>query len=55
MELDHSVEDVRLGQSSGDEAGLRQLDEKITQAMANMDYPQQWKNTDSQLREGNEI
>lgn len=49
------LEDVQLGQSSGDEGGLRQLDEKITQAMANMDYPQQWKNTDSQTREGNEI
>lgn len=48
-------EDVQLRQSAGDEAGLRQLDEKITQAMANMDYPQQWKNTDSQPREGNEI
>lgn len=41
-----------LGQDAG-EAGLKQLDEKITQAMANMDYPQQWRNTDSQTREGN--
>lgn len=53
--LGRGEEDVRLGQSSSDEAGLRQLDEKITQAMANMDYPQQWKNTDSQPREGNEM
>ncbi|KAK9532337.1 hypothetical protein VZT92_009725 [Zoarces viviparus] len=48
-------EDVRLSRSSGDAAGLRQLDEKITQAMANMDYPQQWKNTDSQPREATEL
>ena len=51
---DSDQEDMRLGQSSADEAGLRQLDEKITQALANMDYPQQWKNTDSEPREGNE-
>lgn len=50
--LDSCEEDVRLRQSSGDEADLRQLDEKITQALANMDYPQQWKNTDSLPREG---
>ncbi|XP_034094728.1 rho guanine nucleotide exchange factor 28 isoform X2 [Gymnodraco acuticeps] len=48
---DSDEEDMRLGQSSADEAGLRQLDEKITQALANMDYPLQWKNTDSELRE----
>ncbi|XP_068562708.1 rho guanine nucleotide exchange factor 28 isoform X4 [Cebidichthys violaceus] len=48
-------EDVRLRRSSGDEAGLRQLDEKITQALAYMDYPQQWKNTDSQPREATEL
>lgn len=53
-QLDHAEQDVWLGQSSG-EAGLKQLDEKITQAMANMDYPQQWKNADRQPREGNEI
>lgn len=48
-------EDVQFRQGSGVEAGLRQLDEKITYAMANMDYPQQWKNTDSQPGvEGNE-
>lgn len=52
---DCNEEDVRLRQSSGDEAGLRQLDEKIAQAMANMDYPQQWKNTEGQPREGNKI
>lgn len=53
--LDRDDEDVRLRESRGDEAGLRHLDEKITQAMANMDYPQQWKNTDRQPREGNDI
>lgn len=53
--LDCKEEDVQFRQGSGVEASLRQLDEKITYAMANMDYPQQWKNTDSQLRdEGNE-
>lgn len=53
--LDCNEEDVQLGQSSGVDAGLRKLDEKITHAMANMDYPQQWKITDSQPRgEGNE-
>ncbi|KAM9338704.1 rho guanine nucleotide exchange factor 28 [Symphorus nematophorus] len=45
-------EDAR---SSGDEAGIRQLDEKITQAMANMDHPQLWKNTDGQPREAAEL
>nr|XP_046230151.1 rho guanine nucleotide exchange factor 28 isoform X2 [Scatophagus argus] len=54
-EVDCSEEDVRLRQSSSNEAGLRQLDEKITQAMANMDYPQQWKNTDSQPREAADL
>ncbi|XP_074474476.1 rho guanine nucleotide exchange factor 28 isoform X3 [Sebastes fasciatus] len=53
--LDSCEEDVRLRQSSGDEADLRQLDEKITQALANMDYPQQWKNTDSLPREAAEL
>ncbi|XP_073333999.1 rho guanine nucleotide exchange factor 28 [Pagrus major] len=53
--LDSSEEDVRLRQCSGDEAGLRQLDEKITLAMANMDYPQQWENTESQPREAVEL
>lgn len=48
----HDEQDMCQAQSSA-EAGLRQLDEKITQAMANMDYPQQWRNTDSQTREGN--
>ena len=46
------AEEVQLRGSRGEDAGLRQLDEKIAQAMANMDYPQQWKNTDSQQREG---
>ncbi|XP_018529451.1 rho guanine nucleotide exchange factor 28 isoform X2 [Lates calcarifer] len=52
---DRDEEDVQLSKSRCDEAGLRQLDERITQAMANMDYPQQWKNTDSQSREAAEI
>ncbi|KAK2818736.1 hypothetical protein Q5P01_024297 [Channa striata] len=47
-------EDVRLRLCSGDDAGLRQLDVKITQALANMDYPQQWKSTDSQPTEASE-
>lgn len=51
--LDGSEEDVRLRRRSGDEGALRELDEKITQAMANMDYPLQWKNTDGQPGEGN--
>ncbi|XP_029300781.1 LOW QUALITY PROTEIN: rho guanine nucleotide exchange factor 28 [Cottoperca gobio] len=53
--LDSNEEDVRLRQSSADEAGLRQMDDNITHAMANMDYPQQWKNTDSQPREAAEL
>lgn len=52
---DCSEEDAQLRRCSGDETGLRQLDEKIALAMANMDYPQQWENTESQPREGNEI
>lgn len=37
------------------EAGLRHLEEKITYAVANLDYPRQWKNTDSRpTEEGNE-
>ncbi|KAM8743941.1 rho guanine nucleotide exchange factor 28 isoform 2-T2 [Acanthopagrus schlegelii] len=52
---DCSEEDVQLRQSSGDETGFRQLDEKITLAMANMDYPQHWENTESQPREAAEL
>ncbi|XP_036973184.1 rho guanine nucleotide exchange factor 28 isoform X3 [Acanthopagrus latus] len=52
---DCSEEDVQLRQSSGDETGFRHLDEKITLAMANMDYPQQWENTESQPREAAEL
>lgn len=47
-------DDLQVRESRSEDAGLLQLDEKITQAMANMDYPPQWKNTDSQQREGNE-
>ncbi|XP_070845479.1 rho guanine nucleotide exchange factor 28 [Chaetodon trifascialis] len=50
-----SEEEVRLRRRSGDEAGLRELDEKITQAVANMDYPQRWKNTDGEPREAAEL
>lgn len=39
---------------SGGESGLGKLDEKITQAMANMEYPQQWSEADAQPREGGE-
>ncbi|XP_068608751.1 rho guanine nucleotide exchange factor 28 [Brachionichthys hirsutus] len=48
-------EDGPIGPSPGDEADLRPLDEKITQAFANMDYPQQWKNTERQPREAAEL
>ncbi|XP_029024982.1 rho guanine nucleotide exchange factor 28 isoform X2 [Betta splendens] len=41
-------------QGSG-EAGLRQLDEQITRALANMDYPPQWRDTDRQPREVPEL
>lgn len=45
--------DVQPGSSA--EAELRHLDEKITYAVANLDYPRQWKNTDGRPREeGNE-
>uniref|UniRef100_UPI0037E89362 rho guanine nucleotide exchange factor 28 isoform X2 n=1 Tax=Semicossyphus pulcher TaxID=241346 RepID=UPI0037E89362 len=42
-------------QSPGDHEGLRQLDEKITQAMANMDYPQEWRDPDSHPKEAAEL
>lgn len=45
-------EGEQAGQSPGDAAGLRLLDEEITQAMANMEYPPQWKHTESHPREG---
>ncbi|XP_012726917.2 rho guanine nucleotide exchange factor 28 isoform X1 [Fundulus heteroclitus] len=40
--------------SSGDDPDLRHLDQEITLALANMDYPQQWKNTDWEPRQGSE-
>lgn len=46
-------EDVQR-QSPPDEAALIVLDEKITQAVANLDYPQQWKNAEDQPRGGTE-
>lgn len=46
---------VDVRPSSSAEADLRHLDEKITYAVANLDYLQQWKNTDGRPREeGNE-
>ncbi|XP_071768129.2 rho guanine nucleotide exchange factor 28-like [Centroberyx gerrardi] len=44
-------EDVPIRPGAEDQAGLRELDERITLALANMDYPQQWRNTDRQPRE----
>ncbi|MED6290504.1 hypothetical protein CHARACLAT_013658, partial [Characodon lateralis] len=44
--------ETQLRGSSGD--GLRHLDQKITLALANMDYPQQWKNSDWEPGEGAE-
>lgn len=43
----------QLRGSSGDNVDLKHLDEKITLALANMEYPQQWKNPDREQREGN--
>ncbi|XP_024155388.1 rho guanine nucleotide exchange factor 28 isoform X1 [Oryzias melastigma] len=41
--------------SSGSEADVTQLDEKITQALANMDYPWQWEGKDSQPGQDSEL
>ncbi|XP_069556899.1 rho guanine nucleotide exchange factor 28 [Brachyistius frenatus] len=54
LRADCGEQEAGLRQSSGHEAGLRPLDEKITQALANIDHPQQWKNTDSEPREADE-
>ncbi|KAM4634066.1 rho guanine nucleotide exchange factor 28 [Polymixia lowei] len=54
----HSVcddEDIMIRSSPDDEAGLRELDEKITHAMANMDYPEQWENRKTQPNEVAEL
>lgn len=52
---EHGAGGVDVQPGSSAEAGLRVLDEKITYAVANLDYPQQWKDTDSRPREeGNE-
>lgn len=48
-QLDSSEKKV---QSYDNRAGLRSLDENITQALANMDYPQQWKDPPSHPKEG---
>ncbi|XP_034564779.1 rho guanine nucleotide exchange factor 28 [Notolabrus celidotus] len=53
--IDCSEKDMSSMQSPGDDAGLRQLDEEITHAMANMDYLQQWKNTDNQPKEAYDL
>uniref|UniRef100_A0A3P8RNN8 Rho guanine nucleotide exchange factor 28 n=1 Tax=Amphiprion percula TaxID=161767 RepID=A0A3P8RNN8_AMPPE len=52
-QLGHNEQEVQLGRSSGNDVDLRLMDETITQALANMDYPHQWKTPDSQPREGN--
>ncbi|XP_041666310.1 rho guanine nucleotide exchange factor 28 isoform X2 [Cheilinus undulatus] len=44
--FDHNEIDKTLMQRSGDNVFLRQLDEKMVVAMANMDYLQRWKNKD---------
>ncbi|KAM9841634.1 rho guanine nucleotide exchange factor 28 [Aulostomus maculatus] len=44
--------DDELRQSAVWKADLRQLDEKITQALANMELPQQWRSTDQPSRQG---
>ncbi|KAM4532647.1 rho guanine nucleotide exchange factor 28 isoform 6-T7 [Fundulus diaphanus] len=46
--------ETQLRGSSGDDPDLRHLDQKITLALANMDYPQQWKNTNREPRQGSE-
>ncbi|KAM9735884.1 rho guanine nucleotide exchange factor 28 isoform 2-T2 [Menidia menidia] len=50
--LYHPEHEVEPKPSSDDASDSAHLDEKITQALANMDYPRQWKNTDIQLGEG---
>ncbi|KAM3843308.1 rho guanine nucleotide exchange factor 28-like, partial [Diretmus argenteus] len=52
---DHDDEDVLIRSRAEDDASLVELDEKIVQAMANMDYPQQWRITDRQPREVPEL
>ncbi|XP_029371284.1 rho guanine nucleotide exchange factor 28 isoform X2 [Echeneis naucrates] len=52
---DRDEEDVPHGEIRSDKDALRRLDEKITQAVANMDYLQQWKNTDSQPGEAADL
>ncbi|XP_051794630.1 rho guanine nucleotide exchange factor 28 isoform X2 [Acanthochromis polyacanthus] len=54
-QLGHNEQEVQLGRSSGDDVDVRLLDEAITQALANMDYPHQWKTPDSQPREAAEL
>ncbi|KAM4719475.1 rho guanine nucleotide exchange factor 28 isoform 2-T2 [Anableps anableps] len=52
--LECREQETQLRRSSGDDADLKHLDQKITLALANMDYPQQWKNTDREQGEGAE-
>ncbi|XP_023121248.2 rho guanine nucleotide exchange factor 28 isoform X2 [Amphiprion ocellaris] len=54
-QLGHNEQEVQLGRSSGNDVDLRLMDETITQALANMDYPHQWKTPDSQPREAPEL
>ncbi|XP_007549033.1 rho guanine nucleotide exchange factor 28-like, partial [Poecilia formosa] len=46
--------ETQLRGSSGDNVDLKHLDEKITLTLANMEYPQQWKNPDREQGEGHE-
>ncbi|XP_068430025.1 rho guanine nucleotide exchange factor 28 isoform X2 [Clinocottus analis] len=55
QEDEEEEEDKRPGGRSGPAASIRRLDEEITLAMANMDYPPQWKDTDAQPREAPDL
>ncbi|XP_043951909.1 rho guanine nucleotide exchange factor 28 isoform X4 [Gambusia affinis] len=46
--------ETQLRGSSGDIVDLKHLDEKITLALASMEYPQQWKNADREQGAGHE-
>lgn len=53
VQSDQGDEGVLITASLEGETRLKELDEKITQAMANMDYPQHWRSTGSQPKDGN--
>ncbi|KAM8828710.1 rho guanine nucleotide exchange factor 28 isoform 4-T4 [Spinachia spinachia] len=46
---------VQLRRISGGESGLGPLDEEITRAVANMDYPEPWSDADARPREATEL